>query len=77
MRQGLSKREKEVAILVSMGYTDNEIAKKLYISRRRVGEIISIIKKKWNVRSRVQIGIVAYHVGLVEWKNGGLLEKET
>jgi DNA-binding NarL/FixJ family response regulator len=64
----LSEREKEVAILVAKGYTDVCIAKELYISRRRVGEIIFTIKQKWQVTSRVEVGILVYHLGLCQLK---------
>ncbi|MFG6113697.1 response regulator transcription factor [Halobacillus sp. MO56] len=63
----LSERQREVAILVATGYTDAEIAETLYISRRRVGEAIYFIKEKWNIHSRVQIGVFAYHFGLLKW----------
>ncbi|WP_439740713.1 response regulator transcription factor [Bacillus pseudomycoides] len=61
----LSAKEKEVAILVSNGMKDKEIAQTLYISRRRVGEIIASIKEKWNIHHRVEIGIRAYYYGLI------------
>lgn len=61
--KSLSPREKEVALLIARGYKDEEISKTLYISRRRVGEIIYAIKNKWQVRSRVEIGIMVYRLG--------------
>ncbi|OWA35268.1 hypothetical protein B9G55_11445 [Saccharibacillus sp. O16] len=61
----LSEKEKEVAILVAEGMKDVEIAQTLFISRRRVGEIIFSIKDKWEIASRVQIGILACHLGWV------------
>ncbi|MNH92256.1 Bacterial regulatory protein, luxR family [compost metagenome] len=61
----LSEKEKEVAILIAHGMKDVEIAQKLYISRRRVGEIIFKIKDKWGVLSRVEIGILVYHFGWI------------
>ena len=61
----LSAKEKEIAILVSKGMKDKEIAQTLYISRRRVGEIIASIKEKWNIHHRVEIGIRAYYYGLI------------
>ena len=69
MRIKLSPRESEVAALVAQGYKDVEISKKLFISRRRVGEIIFSIKQKSNIHSRVQVGILAYKKGLVELQN--------
>ena len=73
MKVGLSQREVEVAVLVAKGMKDVEISRMLFISRRRVGEIIASIKQKLNIQSRVQIGILAYKKGLVEfnydWEN--------
>ena len=73
MKIGLSQREVEVAVLVAKGMKDIEISRMLFISRRRVGEIIASIKQKLNIQSRVQIGILAYQKGLVEfnydWEN--------
>lgn len=73
MKVELSQRESEVAALVAQGLKDVEISRTLFISRRRVGEIIASIKQKLNIQSRVQIGILAYQKGLVEinynWDN--------
>ncbi|PZE20048.1 response regulator transcription factor [Paenibacillus xerothermodurans] len=66
MSPALSEKEKEVAILIAKGYKDVEIAKKLFVSRRRVGEIVSAVKLKCRISSRVKIGILAYHMG---WLN--------
>lgn len=65
----LSEREKEVAILVARGMKDVEIAKALFISRRRVGEIIFQIKEKWAINSRVEIGIGVFHLGWLHVKD--------
>lgn len=69
MAKSLSTREREVAILVSKGMKDVEIAKALYISRRRVGELIASIKEKWEIKSRVEIGIGVYFHGWVMFKD--------
>lgn len=76
MIKPLSEREKEVAILVAMGLRDVDIANRLFISRRRVGELISSIKQKWNVNSRVEIGIMVYRMGWVPYKNDEMEEDE-
>ncbi|MDX8361510.1 helix-turn-helix transcriptional regulator [Cytobacillus sp. IB215316] len=66
MKKSLTEREKEVAILISRGMKDVEIAYSLFISRRRVGVIIASIKEKWGIRSRVEIGIGVYKKGWME-----------
>lgn len=75
MKKDLSTREKEVAILVSKGMKDIEIAKTLYISRRRVGELIASIKEKWEIKSRVEIGIGVYFHGWIRFKNNNASTK--
>lgn len=56
----LSKREREVALLVSEGMTNKEIAALLNVSQRRVGAIIFKIKEKLVLNSKVEIGIAVY-----------------
>ncbi|MCU5408978.1 LuxR C-terminal-related transcriptional regulator [Bacillus cereus] len=68
MEKSLCDQEKEVAILIAQGYKDVEIAQKLYVSRRRVGVIISSIKLKCGISSRVKIGILAYHLGWLKFE---------
>ncbi|MES1042750.1 helix-turn-helix domain-containing protein [Peribacillus simplex] len=65
----LSNRERDVAVLVAKGKKDVEIAKLLFISRRRVGEIIFNIKEKWGITSRVEIGIGAFCFGWLQFKD--------
>ncbi len=62
----LNNDEKEVAILVAKGYRNQDIAQKLFMSKRKVGNIIFNIKNKWNIDSRVHIGILAVHYKLVK-----------
>lgn len=54
----LSDREKEVAVLVSKGYSNLEIAAKLDISERTVKAHISSIFKKTNTDSRLQLALL-------------------
>lgn len=61
----LTDREREVAVWIAKGYKDEEIAEILNVSRRRVCEIVSSIKEKWDINSRVQIGVLAYQMGWV------------
>jgi DNA-binding CsgD family transcriptional regulator len=65
----LSNRERDVAILVAEGKKDVEIAKLLFISQRRVGELIFNIKEKWGISSRVEIGIGVFYFGWLQFKD--------
>lgn len=60
----LSAREVVVAVAVAKGFRDYEIASDLSISRRRVAAIIQEVKRKWKIDSRVEIGVLAYHLEL-------------
>lgn len=71
----LSTREREVAVLVAKGKKDVEIAKLLFISRRRVGELIFNIKEKWDITSRVEIGIGVYHFGWLHSQEARSMEQ--
>ncbi len=53
---GLSRRELQVATLVSEGYTNREIGKSLFISERTVDNHVEHILEKLQFRSRAQIG---------------------
>ena len=53
---GLSRRELQVARLVSEGNTNREIAKMLFISERTVDNHVKHIFEKLNFRSRAQVG---------------------
>lgn len=53
----LSDREWEVALLVSQGKSNMEIAEKLFISERTVKAHISSIFKKTNTDSRLQLAL--------------------
>ncbi|MBA2653004.1 MAG: response regulator transcription factor [Tatlockia sp.] len=54
----LSKREYAVLILLSQGFTDKEIAKKLLISPRTVETHIIHAKHKMNVRTRAELIVI-------------------
>jgi DNA-binding CsgD family transcriptional regulator len=53
---GLSRREHQVAALVSEGHTNREIGKRLFISERTVDNHVEHILEKLQFRSRAQIG---------------------
>lgn len=54
-KAGLTEREEEIAILLSMGFYYKEIATKLSISPNTVGNHISTIYRKTNTRSKVEM----------------------
>lgn len=55
----LSDREKEVLFYISKGYSNKEIASKLYLSDKTIRNCITNIFKKINVKDRVQATIFA------------------
>lgn len=52
---GLSPREKEIASMIAAGYTDREIASRLYLSVHTVKNHVRRIMAKLNVHKRTQI----------------------
>ncbi len=63
----LTPEEKEVAIMIAKGLEDKEIAKRLFISKRFACKHVQSIKKKWNVTSRVSIGIIVSYLGWYDY----------
>jgi DNA-binding CsgD family transcriptional regulator len=61
----LSKREREVVILVAQGRTDAQIAAQLYISVRTVSSHLDRIRDKTGCRRRADLTRLALSVGLV------------
>lgn len=51
----LSKQETNVARLITEGYSEKEIASKLFISPHTVHNHTYNIRKKWNARSAVDV----------------------
>lgn len=66
MTKMLTERELEVAIYVAKGLTDVEISKKIFVSPRRISAIINHVKAKWDINSRVELGILVYHYGFID-----------
>ena len=54
----LSESERRVADLVARGYSNKEIAERLYVSHRTVGSHLYRIFPKLGLRSRVQLACV-------------------
>jgi len=55
----LTKREDDIAALVAKGYTNQEIAKKLYLSEHTVKNHLFRMFDKLNVSSRVEVALYA------------------
>ncbi len=54
---GLTEREKEICALVADGFSNRQIAEKLYISEGTVKNYISVIYDKTGIHDRVQLAI--------------------
>ena len=61
----LSKRERELVILVAQGHTDAQIAAQLYISVRTVRSHLDRIRDKTGCRRRADLTRLALTAGLV------------
>ena len=53
----LSKREREVALLVAKGMSNQEVADKMFVSLRTVKAHLSSIYEKTGVRNRLELGL--------------------
>jgi DNA-binding CsgD family transcriptional regulator len=63
--RGLTRREIQVALLVSGGFTNREVAGRLYVSVRTVDVHVDHILTKLGFRSRTQLTAWAHAQGLV------------
>jgi DNA-binding NarL/FixJ family response regulator len=61
----ITQREREVMALVADGLTNDEIARKLYMSPATVRTHVSRAMTKLGVRDRAQLVVLAYETGLV------------
>lgn len=55
IRNGLSKREAEVAELVSKGLSNKEVADKLFVTEKTIKFHLTNIYRKMNITSRTQL----------------------
>jgi DNA-binding CsgD family transcriptional regulator/tetratricopeptide (TPR) repeat protein len=63
---GLTRREREVLVLVAAGRTNRQIAEELFISVKTAGIHVSNILAKLGVASRVEAATTAHRAGLVD-----------
>lgn len=61
----LTDREREVLELVAGGFSNREIASRLFISELTTKTHVSRVLTKLNLESRVQAAVLAYETGLV------------
>jgi DNA-binding NarL/FixJ family response regulator len=62
----LTDRELEILILIARGYSNNEIAQRLFLSEGTVKNYSSAIFSKLNVTDRTQAAVLAYRYGLID-----------
>ena len=62
----VTPRETEVLGLLAAGYSDGEIAARLFMSKKTASVHVSAIKGKLGARSRVEIATDAFAAGLAE-----------
>lgn len=65
----LTDREYEVLKLIIEGYSNSEIAKKLYISTHTIKAHIASIYEKTGIHSRVVLAVRAIKLGVINSKN--------
>jgi DNA-binding NarL/FixJ family response regulator len=62
---GLTDRELEVLVLVAKGWSNVEVAERLYITSATTKSHVSRLLMKLGARDRAQLIVMAYEVGLV------------
>jgi two-component system, NarL family, response regulator LiaR len=61
----LSERDKEVLLLVADGLSDREIAAKLNLSPKTINFRVEEMKRKLDVKTRVQVVAIALRQGWI------------
>lgn len=68
IRNGLSKREAEVAELVSTGLSNKEVADKLFVTEKTIKFHLTNIYRKMNISSRTQL--IVWSLPYMGFKDG-------
>ncbi len=63
---GLTEREVEVLRLVALGFTDNEVAEKLFISPKTASNHVSNILRKTHTANRTEAATYAAQTGMLD-----------
>jgi DNA-binding NarL/FixJ family response regulator len=62
LQNNLSNRQKEVASLVAEGYSNKEVASQLNVQDKTIKFHLTDIYKKFKIKSRLQLAILASEV---------------
>ncbi|MEA4882712.1 MAG: LuxR C-terminal-related transcriptional regulator [Clostridia bacterium] len=62
--QSLSVRERTVLALLAQGYSNREIAARIFVAEQTVKNYVSVIYDKIGVRDRVQVSLLAMKAGI-------------
>lgn len=66
--EALSAREKDVAALVCLDYTNSEIAARLHLSPNTVKARLGNVYRKFDVRKRSHLRLLLAHWNFTEWE---------
>jgi len=65
MPQDINEREKEILLLLSFGYTRNEIADKIYLSTNTVSTYLKSLSKKLTANNKASLVMRGFQLGLL------------
>jgi DNA-binding NarL/FixJ family response regulator len=71
----LTERQREIARLVALGYTNAQIARRLVVECGTVANHVAHIRQRLGVMNRAQVAVWAAQQGLVDgWRAGGRVQ---
>ncbi len=65
LKSSLSERDKEILLYIANGLTDREIAAKLNLSPKTINFRVEEMKRKLEVKTRVQVVAIALRRGWI------------